>query len=367
MGLRLKRLTSTSVFCILFLLFFPLAKWYLLAAFAIADFLLYSFNQKRNLPVFGLFFIILILSSCLFYPDIMAIVCMSLCSFFFHAIKVDPSIKVGMTGLLLGIHLLNQPSLGLLIVLIAVFFIQIILTIILTSHNKVHLFRRLQIMLVLGIVSSMMMVFIPYLVSGIRNLLSIVIVGFATLISKGYHQLFDTEESDVEKLERSSPLSSASGEWETYPYKEYVTNPYLYLILMILLAIAFIAAIIFIVKRRKAMQLEMRGTGGRATVLSSALLKKDQKNGRAAKPAPPSNIPIRMLVYKFEKKMKGMQRRKHGESFHEWLNRIHSSREDLNSRLTEIYEKARYGEEDIPKDEVRIFSDGLKQIMKQLN
>ena len=367
MGLLLKRLTSTSVLGILFFLFFPLAKWYLLAAFAIADLLLYSFSQKRNLPVFGLFFIILILSSCLFYPDFMAIVCMSLCAFFFHAMKVDPGIKLGMTGLLLGIHLFNQPSLSLLIVLIAIFFIHIILTILLTSRNKVHLFRRLQIMLVLGIASSMMMVFIPYLVSGVRKLLSIVIVGFATLISKGYHQLFGTAESDAVKLESSSPLNSARGEWETFPYKEYVTNPTLYLILMMLLLIAFIAAILFIVKRRKAMQLEMKGTGGRATAISSALLKKEQKSGRIARPVPPSNIPIRMLVYKFEKKMKGMQRRKHSESFHEWLNRIHSSREDLNSRLTEIYEKARYGEEDIPKDEVRIFSDGLKQIMKQLD
>ena len=366
MGLLLKRLTSTSVLGILFFLFFSLGNWYLLAAFAIADFLLYSFNQKRNLPVYGLFFIILILSTCLFYPDILTIVCMSLCSFFFHVMKVDPSIKVGMTGLLLGIHLLNQPSLGLLIVLIAVFFIQIILTIILTSRNKVHLFRRLQIMLVLGIVSSMMMVFIPYFLSGVRNLLGIAIVGFATLISKGYSQLFGTAVNDVEKQERSNPFSSARGEWETYPFKEYVTNPYLYVILMILLVVAFIAAIIFIVKRRKEMQLEMMGTGGMATAISSAILKKEQKNGRAARPVPPSNIPIRMLVYKFEKKMKGVQRRKRGESFHDWLNRIHSSRDDLNSRLTEIYEKARYGEEDIPKDEVRIFNDGLKQIMKQL-
>ena len=110
----------------------------------------------------------------------------------------------------------------------------------------------------------------------------------------------------------------------------------------------------------------MMGMGGMATAISSAILKKEQKNGRAARPVPPSNIPIRMLVYKFEKKMKGVQRRKHGESFHDWLSRIHSSRDNLNSRLTEIYEKARYGEEDIPKDEVRIFNDGLKQIMKQL-
>ena len=61
-----------------------------------------------------------------------------------------------------------------------------------------------------------------------------------------------------------------------------------------------------------------------------------------------------------------MHRRNPEETFQEWLNRIQLDRDEQNSRLSEIYEKARYGEEEIPKDDVRFFSDRLKQIKKQL-
>ena len=366
MEARLRELTSTSVLCVLFFLFFPLSKWFLLAAFITLDFSLYIINQKRHMHMLGTFIVILIFSSFLFYPDFAAIMCMCLCSFTFHAINIDPGKKFIITTIVVGIHIVNSPSLGLLIVLIAVFLFHLIITIMITSRNKIQLSQRLKVMIALGVGGIITIGLIPYFASGVRNLLSIGIYGLASLVSGGFYKVFNIEGADKEKQERIDSLTSLNSEWETYYDTEYRTNPYLYSLLIILLLVIFIVVILFIVKRRKAMQLEFKDKRMSVSMKSSPLLNKDQKKGRRVSSSPPSNIPIRMLVYKLEKEMKEDYRRRHGEPFHDWLNRIHLDGDELNDRLAEIYEKTRYGEEDRPKNDLKFFKDGLKLIKKQL-
>ncbi len=364
-----RNLTSTLVLSYLFLLFFPLSQWPLLAAFIIVNGVLDSINQKRNLHTLVILGVLLIISAGLFYPNIVMILCMCLCSFILQTLNMEPGKKLIMASGLLGIHLLKSPSLGLLIVLMTLFLSHLLITIMMTSRNQVQLSQRLKVIAALGIGGTLLAGIIPYLTYGIRNLLSIAVFGLTSLLSEGLYKgfsLFEPDETNPKQQERMTAITSSKGQMETFEYKEYTTPSYFYPILLSILLVIFIGAIVFIVKRRRAIQAELNHHRLSELTKSSRELTKGQRGRRAINSNPPSNMPIRMLVYQFEKGMKGTHGRNPEETFQEWLNRIQLDRNEQNSRLSEIYEKARYGEEEIPKDDVRFFSDRLKQIKKQL-
>ena len=366
MEARLRKLTSISVLCILFFLFFPLSKWLLLAAFILGEQALYYCKQKRTLPDLGLFSLLFILSFCVFYPNFIAIILMCLCSFYFHTISIDPGRKLIMAALLFCIHIWNNPHLDLMVVLIAILFFHLVITVIMTSHNRTQLLQRVKILMALGIGGSIAIGIFPYLASGIRSVMGIGIYGLSSLVSGGFHKVFNLGKGDKKEQERNDSLTLSNWEGNTYEYTEYETPSYLYSILIIILLVISIAIISLIVNRRRG---KREVDGHKSIKLSrktSRLLREHEGQRRRVKAAPPPNIPIRKLVYKFEKEMKGMDRRKRGESFHEWLNRIHVYREESNSKLNEIYERARYGEEEIQKNDVKFFADGLKEIKKKL-
>lgn len=282
---------------------------------------------------------------------------------------MEPGKKLIMTSGLLGIHLLNSPSLGLLIVLMTLFLSHLLITIMMTSRNQVQLSQRLKVITTLGIGGTLLAGIIPYLTYGIRNLLSIAVFGLTSLLSEGLYKgfsLFEPDETNPKQQERMTAITSSKGQMETFEYKEYTTPSYFYPILLSILLVIFIGAVVFIVKRRRAIQAELNHHRLSELTKSSRELTKGQRGRRIINSNPPSNRPIRMLVYQFEKGMKGTYGRNPEETFQDWLNRIQLDRNEQNSRLSEIYEKARYGEEEIPKDDVRFFSDRLKQIKKQL-
>ncbi len=297
MEARLRYLTSTSVICFLFFMFVPLSKWFLLAIFILLDFALYSINQKRSLPILGVFMLTLIFSS-LFYPNFPMIICICLASFIFHAMKVEPGSRVIILTLLFGIHLVKSPSPTLLMILIIVYFIHLILTIIITSRNRVQLSQRMKVFMALGAGGGLVIWFMTYIASGRRNGLGIGIYGLASLLSGGLYQVFNTLEADEKEQERIDSLTSANKNMEPFDYTEYTANPYLHWIFIGVLLVIFTAVIIFIVKRRKTIQEAFMNKGMNLSMKSSRQLVKEQKKRRVVMTAPP-NIPIRMLVYQF--------------------------------------------------------------------
>ena len=297
------------------------------------------------------------------------IVCMCLWAFLFHTMKIEPGKKLIMATLLLMIHILKNPSIHLLFLLLSLFLVTIILTIVMTSRNRFQLSQRLKIIYTLSVAGGFVVVCIPYLAKALRSLFSIGMYGLTSVLSRGFSELYPIIEVDKEKEERLNRLTSSFGEnneVEKLQNTEYTINNYLYSGLIIFMLLVFAMIIFYLIKRRKTMQLELKGKrmGGMDNQFNKSILERNKLS--SAKIAPPFNKPVRMLVYNFEKKMKGVHQRKHGESFYEWLNRIHSSNKELNSELSGIYEKARYGEEEILKKDVNFFNEGLKQIKKQL-
>ena len=315
-----------------------------------------------------MFLVLLIFSSYLFYPEIVMILCMCLCSFLFHTIMIEPGKKLLIATLLVIIHILRNPSIYLLILLSSLFLFIIILTIIITSRNKVQLSHRLKIIFSLGIGGVIVIGCIPYLARALRSLLSIGMYGLTSILSKGISGIYTGSEVDEKKEERLNKLTSSFGKGnDKVQYTEYTTNAYLYSGLILIILLLFTITIIYLIKRRKSLQLEVKGQRMGELKNQSNISTIERNKHSSVKIGPPSNIPVRMLVYNFEKKMKGDHKRKHGESFYEWLNRINLYSIELNSELSGIYEKARYGEEQIQKKDVKYFEEGLKKIKKQLN
>ena len=318
--------------------------------------------------IYVMLLVLLSVSSYLFYPFIVLIVCMCLWAFLFHTIKIEPGKKMIMATLLLMIHITKNPSLYLLILILSLFLFTILLTIVMTSRNRFQLSQRLKIIFTLSVTGGFIVVCIPYLAKALRSLFSLGMYGVTSVLSRGFSELYPIMEVDKEKEERLNRLTSSLGEndnIEKLQYPEYEINNYLYLGLIIIVLLVFAMIIFFLIKRRKAMQLELKGRmEGMGDLYNKSILERNKLS--SAKIAPPFNIPVRVLVYHFEKKMKGVHQRKHGESFYEWLNRINSPNKELNSELSRIYEKARYGEKEILKKDVNFFEEGLKQIKKQL-
>ena len=365
---RLERLTSISIICLLFFLFFPLSEWVVLVAFILTDFLLYFIDSKRKMNIYVVLLVLLSVSSYLFYPNIVMIVCMCLGAFLFHTYKIEPGKKLIMATLLLMIHIIKNPSIHLLILLLSLFLSTILLTIVITSRNRLHLSQRLKIIFTLSVAGGFVVVCIPYLTKALRTLFSFGMYGVTNVLSRGFSELYPIMEVDKEKEERLNRLTSSFGEnhkVDNFQNQEYALNNYLYLGLIIFVLLIFVMMTIYLIKKRKTMHLELKGRiEGMGNRFNKSIPERNKLS--SAKIAPPVNIPVRMLVYKFEKKMKGIYQRKHGESFYEWLNRINSSNQELNSELSRIYEKARYGEKEILKKNVNFFDEGLKQIKKQL-
>ena len=307
-------------------------------------------------------------SSYLFYPNIVMIVCMCLGAFLFHTYKIEPGKKLIMATLLLVIHIINNPSIHLLIILLSLFLFTILLTIVMTSRNRFQLLQRMKIVCTLGIASGFIVVCIPYLAKTLRTLFSFAMYGLTSALSRGFSELYPTMEVDKEKEERLNRLTSSFGEdhkVNNIQNQEYVLNNYLYLGVIIFVLLIFVIITFYLIKKRKTMHVELKGRmEGMGNQFNKSIPERNKLS--YVKITPPVNIPVRMLVYHFEKKMKGVHQRKHGESFYEWLNRIHSTNKELNSELSRIYEKARYGEKEILKKNVNFFDEGLQQIKKQL-
>lgn len=304
-----------------------------------------------------------ILSSCLFYSNYLAIVCMCLTSFILHTVVIEPAKKLIITLVLVGIHLMSNPSIHLWI-LMALFLFQLIITIMITSRSRVQLTQRIKAILALGIGGSIMIGFIPYLAVGVRNLISIGMYGLTSAVSVGFLSVVNKTEVDGKKQERLSKLTSSNKEVEKFKNIEYTIPPYLYILSLVFLIIC-IVAVFYFVKKKRNMQVELLDKRINILTDSSNLSKLELTKGRVAKMAPPTN-PVRRLVFNFEKEMKGINKRKHGESFHDWLERIHIQENEWNVKMNEIYEKARYGEEEILKDEVNFFKERLRKISNQL-
>jgi len=236
-----------------------------------------------------------------------------------------------------------------------------------TSRNKIQLTQRIKVMLTMGIGGSILIGIIPYIADGVRYFFSIVIYGLTSGFSRVFFEISITPEVDEKKQERINKLTSSTIDEEKYRFTEYTTNPYLYSIFIIALSLIFIVAVIIIIKRRKIRQVEFKNKRLSMSTSPNLVSKKERNKDNRAQHNPPSNIPIRMLVYKFERDMKGIHKRKFGELFRDWLNRIHLNNDELNRQLSEIYERSRYGEEDIPKNDVKVFKEMLKQIKKQLD
>lgn len=73
--------------------------------------------------------------------------------------------------------------------------------------------------------------------------------------------------------------------------------------------------------------------------------------------------PIRKLLYQFEVRLtkRGFGRQPH-ETIENWFTRLQLS--DYN---IQIYQKVRYGGEEVSEEEVRSFKKNLQQINEQLN
>ena len=258
MEVRLKSLTDITILCILFFLFFPLSKWISLAAFIASYCILYYINQKRNINIYVIFSVLFILSSSLFYPAFIAIVCICLCSFILHTSKVEPGKKLFTMIVLISIHLLKNPPFHLLVILIAFFVLHLFITIMITSRNKIQLTQRIKVMLTMGIGGSILIGIIPYIADGVRYFFSIVIYGLTSGFSRVFFEISITPEVDEKKQERINKLTSSTIDEEKYRFTEYTPNPYLYSIFIIALSLIFIVAVIIIIKRRKIRQVEFK-------------------------------------------------------------------------------------------------------------
>ncbi len=69
--------------------------------------------------------------------------------------------------------------------------------------------------------------------------------------------------------------------------------------------------------------------------------------------------PVRLEIYKLEKK--GKVPRKHGEIVESWFERI-SQNQDTTLFLKELYNKVRYGEVAVSKEEVQLFKDTIRKM-----
>ena len=364
MKARLKDLSSISVVCMLFFLFFPLFKWSWLLIFAVMDYALYRLEEKRKMNIYVRLSLLFILSSCLFYPEFVAIFCVCLCSFLFQTIKVEPGKKLMTSIVVFGIHLFNTPSYSLIITLICILLFHLTLTILITSRNKTQLSQRLKLVITIGLGSSIAIGVIPYIANGIKKVLSLGMYSLTTVLSKGFPEVIYPVEVNEKKEERINKLVARNPNEEKVQYIEYEANPYLEDVLIIVLLILFTIMIIYIAKRRRKIRADVKGKKVNMEGTPSTVLKLDKE--KAPRRRYPSTLPVRKLVYSFEKDMKGVYTRKNGESFYHWLSRINVDTEELNKRLSEIYEKSRYGEEEIPTNDVILFKKGLKHIKKHL-